>query len=123
MTIDDVFLKIMDYYKIDKMQDLASIFNVSQPAISQWKSRNSIKSLQNKCKELGIYDEIFGDIDEKQIITITQGKKSKAAGRDLNENKAEIDCDLDEFTVALIKKLIKKFGDEDTLQKELMGLF
>jgi len=119
---DDYFKKIMDYFKVQKVNELAPIFGVSQPAISQLRSRNSISGLAKKCKELGIYEEIFGETNFNSI-TIKQGKKSKAAGHDLIENAEKNEnVKINKFTFELIAQLIEKYGDEKKVQKKLMEL-
>jgi len=61
MNIDLIFEKLYNYYNVSSIKDLAKKMNISQPAISQWRSRNSISAIKKKCKELGIYDKIFTD--------------------------------------------------------------
>jgi len=115
--------KIMNLLEIYTNKELADKLNLSAAAISRWKKYNYIDPIKKKCRELGIYNEIFGDADFNTII-IDQGKKSKAAGRDFNETPSDHKIENLEFenlTVEIIKKLIKKFGEEK-LQKKLMDL-
>lgn len=64
--------KLLDYYKIDTMSELSELLEVSQPTISKWKARNSITPIKKKCRELGIYNEIFGDLNSKNISNSSQ---------------------------------------------------
>ena len=59
MNIHDIFDRLFDFYKINSLVELSTILGISQPALSQWKSRNSISAVKKKCRELGIYDKIF----------------------------------------------------------------
>lgn len=114
--------RMMTFYGVKTISELANIIHISQPSISAWKKNNYIDAIEKRCKELGIYEEIFKGIDTKELkIKIKQGKKSRAAGRDFYETKTT-DCEFEELTIALIKKLVTKFGNEDTLQKKLMEL-
>lgn len=63
MNINVVFDKLFDYYQINSLVELAHKLGVSQPALSQWKTRNAISAVKKRCRELGIYNEIFGDFN------------------------------------------------------------
>lgn len=53
--------KMLNHYGIFTISELAETINVQQPVISGWRGRNSITPIKKKCRELGIYNEIFGD--------------------------------------------------------------
>ena len=55
--------KLMVFYNVFTISELANVIGVSQPSISGWKKHNYVKAIANKCKELGIYNEIFGDFN------------------------------------------------------------
>lgn len=59
MNIHDIFDRLFDFYKINSLVELSTKLGISQPALSQWKSRNSISAVKKKCRELDIYDKIF----------------------------------------------------------------
>ncbi len=111
---------LLSYYGLSSLQELAHKLDVKQPSISSWKARNSVSAIKKKCRELGIYNEIFKD----SSISITQGNDSRAAGRDYREGSKTSESQrpqLDELTMSLIKKLVDKIG-EDELQFKLMEL-
>ncbi|MDD3055291.1 MAG: hypothetical protein PHE16_05370 [Aliarcobacter sp.] len=54
---------LLNYYNVSTYSDLGIKINVSQANISSWKIRNSVNAIKKKCKELGIYNEIFGDLN------------------------------------------------------------
>jgi len=123
ITAEDIIYKLYTLYKVDNNIELASKINTTPQTISNWKTRNAMSAIKKKCRELGIYNEIFGDLNSNTII---QGKKSRAAGRDYSENKSsESDnapqLDFDDLTISLIKKYIEQHG-EDELQFKLMDL-
>ncbi|RXK06982.1 hypothetical protein [Halarcobacter bivalviorum] len=59
---EELIKKLMTYYNVFSMHELAKKIGISQPAITKWKKNNSINAIKKKCRELGIYNDIFGDI-------------------------------------------------------------
>ena len=59
MEINVIIDRLFDYFEVTSIQDLAEKMNVSQPTISKWKTRNAISAIKKRCRELGIYNEIF----------------------------------------------------------------
>lgn len=60
-SAEGLIQKLMNYYQVFTITELADKMGVSQPSISGWKRNNYIKAIANKCRELGIYNEIFED--------------------------------------------------------------
>lgn len=63
--------RLLNHYNISTISELAQILNTKQTSISSWRARNSINAIKKKCRELGIYKEIFEDTkksDEKRIL-------------------------------------------------------
>lgn len=52
--------KLLNYFRVSTISALANKLGISQPSISAWKKNNYISAIQKKCRELGIYGEIFG---------------------------------------------------------------
>ncbi|MGE0738250.1 hypothetical protein [Sulfurimonas sp.] len=63
MNSEELINKMMEYYDVHTISELSKILDIGQPAISKWKINNSINTIKKKCRELGIYNQIFGDID------------------------------------------------------------
>ena len=65
MQNEAIFLieKLLNYYNLTSLQELAEKLNIKQSSLSSWKSRNSINAIRSKCRELGIYNDIFGDLN------------------------------------------------------------
>jgi len=56
----DVYIEAMkQHFGVKTMAQLGAHLGVGQPSISAWKSRNAIELIQNRCLELGIFEEIF----------------------------------------------------------------
>ena len=99
----------MTYFNVFSMHELATKLEISQPAISKWKKNNSVIAIKKRCRELGIYDEIFGDIDNKILETLNIEQQ--------NEIKNSIDEDTmfhiqNLFTIANRKNLLKELKTE-----------
>ena len=118
-NVEDILEKLFEYYNVGNAAELSEKIETSQKTISNWKIRNSINAIKKKCRELGIYNEIFKDIKSNTIIN--QGNNGRASGRDYNEgiNQKE-EIAFDTITIGLIKKAIEKFGTEEDFQLEFM---
>lgn len=100
MDINLVFDKLFNFYKITSLSELAEKLGVTQPALSQWKTRNSINAVKKKCRELGIYNEIFDELN----INISNEV----------EKKIKKD-DVDEATYSLFKEAYKTAKSKDDI--------
>ena len=120
-TATNYIEKIMDYYEVHTITELSKILGIGQPAITKWKINNSILPIKKKCRELGIYNEIFEDLNSN--TTINQGNNSRAAGKNYIESghSNEKEINFDNITIGLIKKAIEKFGSEEKFQIQFMN--
>ena len=111
--------KLLNFYNVNTLKDLSEVTNIPISTMSSIKQRNSITALKKKCRELGIYDEIFGDLNSN--TTINQGNNSRAAGKNYIESghSNEKEINFDNITIGLIKKAIEKFGSEEIAYKSI----
>ena len=65
-----IIFKLLSYFQLDNNQELALKLGTTPQTISNWKTRNSIGPLKKKCRELGIYNEIFGDLTHSNRISV-----------------------------------------------------
>ena len=109
MTAEDIIYKLYEFFKVNNNLELAELLKTTPQTISNWKTRNSISAIKKKCRELRIYNDIFGDIDNKILDTLN------------NEKKDEIKNSIDEdtmfhiqnlFTIAKRKNLLKELKTE-----------
>jgi len=63
MTADIFIQKMMEYFNVFTLNELAEKIGISQQAISGWKKKNAVLAIKKRCRELGIYNEIFGDLN------------------------------------------------------------
>ncbi len=113
--IEIILQRLLDYFDLDNMSQLADKLSVSQPTISKWKSRGSILPIKKICRELGIYNEIFGDLklstNEEQSnqelnndIFSDDILKTLDIIRTMVKNNQEIDNKLNETLKSFIKE-------------------
>ncbi len=93
--------KLLNFYNVNTLKDLSEVTNIPISTMSSIKQRNSITALKKKCRELGIYNEIFGDLNSNIDIA-----------SDVNK------IDIDETTLFLFKEAYKK-AKENNYVKEL----
>lgn len=63
LNADTLIDLLFIHFNVTTMADLAIHISVSQQTISKWKQRNSINAIKKRCIELGIYNEIFGNLN------------------------------------------------------------
>ena len=63
MTAEDLIYKLYSFFDVKNNLDLANKLETTAQTISNWKSRNSVNAIKKKCRELSIYNEIFGDLN------------------------------------------------------------
>ena len=109
----------MAYYNVFSMHELSSKIGISQPAISKWKNNNSIVAIKKKCRELDIYNEIFGDLSKETNNFHNTNFSGNSSGVDnsnnknINSNNDDLDCD--DLTKSLFNKLCNLYKDKTTL--------
>lgn len=112
--------KLMSYYNVFTISELANKIGVSQPSISGWKRHNYVKAIANKCRELGIYNEIFGNFDLnrniQKIDQISGGNNSQLNfGNQINNVNNEI-SGVDKLTLDILKDAYQKAIENDDLK-------
>ena len=107
--------KLLNYYNVSTYSDLGIKINVSQANISSWKIRNSVNAIKKKCKELGIYNEIFGDLNSNinnQTIRDNHGNLSQT-GDVYGSKDNETLNNIDEAALSTFKRAYSKCVDEN----------
>ncbi|MFY4744122.1 hypothetical protein ACOTVX_11640, partial [Aliarcobacter butzleri] len=76
--------------------------------------RNSVNAIKNKCKEIGIYNEIFGDLNSNIQInnSVSGGQIAQTVQGDLNTHNQTFD-DIDNSTFSLFKEAYFKAQESD----------
>ena len=88
----------MNFYTVFTMKELSEKIGISQQAISKWKNNNSIVAIKKKCRELGIYNEIFGDLNHNSNIKVNTNS-GQIAGTIQGNQKQNINQKEDEYII------------------------
>lgn len=111
--IEQIFDNLFNYYKVNTMQELAIKMDISQPALSKWRKRNSIEAAKRKCRELGIYSEIFGDLEifknqNLQTIGSISGGQIAQNVQNQNDSNQQNNKNIDTATFNLFQEAYEK---------------
>jgi len=111
--------KLMDFYAVSSNNELADKLNMQPSSISSWKTKNSISAIKKKCRELGIYKDIFGDV-YTQIISSNDGQIAQSVDGDQafnpNPNPKQDNINIDPATYNLFLEAYEKAVGEDNLK-------
>ena len=111
MNFEYYFDKIFNFYNALTMKELSENIGISQQAISKWKQRGSITALKKRCRELGIYDEIFKnthkedlkiEVLEKSLFNNNINKTLEIINTMTKDNK-ELENKFDQFLKDFVK--------------------
>ncbi|MCG3715428.1 hypothetical protein N5915_04085 [Arcobacter lacus] len=110
--------KLMSFYNVFTISELANIIGVSQPSISGWKKNNYVKAIANKCRELGIYNEIFGNLntDIQSINTISGGQNAQSVHGNQIQDLNNKFSDIDDATIGLFIEAYKKAKETNDIK-------
>ncbi|WP_323669184.1 helix-turn-helix domain-containing protein [Aliarcobacter butzleri] len=112
-NVENILERLYSFYKVAGASELSEKINTTQQTISNWKKRNSINAIKKKCRELGIYREIFKDeIKQAEDLILKVLKKEEE-----DERKNSIDEDTmfhiqNLFIIAKKKNLLKELKTE-----------
>lgn len=120
--IEIILQKLLDYFDLDNMSQLADKLSVSQPTISKWKSRGSILPIKKICRELGIYNDIFGYLNtqniQNQTIDTQNGINSFNNFAESNKQKIISKDILQDEEVIKVIKSITPIIEDDKIKKD-----
>ena len=94
---------------------------MSESTVSKWRQRESVNAIRKKCRELGIYNDIFGDLNmqniQNQIIDTQNGINSF---NNFAVNKQNIDTKniLQDEEVIKVIKSITPIIEDDKIKKD-----
>lgn len=114
---------MLKHFDVSTYSDLAQKISTTQASISSWKMRNSINAIKKKCRELGIYDEIFGDLNSninnksQHIGSITNSNVANNLQNQHNTTGGQNHTDTDEATFSLYKEAYKKAKENERIKE------
>ncbi|MDN5047786.1 hypothetical protein O8C97_08010 [Aliarcobacter butzleri] len=130
MVAEDFIYKLYSFFHVNNNLDLAIKLDTTPQTISNWKSRNSINAIKKKCRELGIYNEIFGDNFNTFTQTgtgSTQIKTQNNTGESVYNSSSRIEknTNIDNELLPLFEALssvANALNKKEHLKKELTNL-
>ena len=96
MNINDIFERLFNYFQASTIRELSEKINMSESTVSKWRQRESVNAIKKKCRELGIYNEIFGDLNSNINVNINSGQ---VAGTVQGNQKQNINQKEDEYII------------------------
>ncbi len=112
--IELIFDKLYSYFNVATITELAQKLDMSQPAVTNWIRRNSISAIKKRCRELGIYNEIFEDFNSNinyQTIKDNHGNLSQTGNVYGFKENNELN-NIDEAALSTFKRAYSKCLDE-----------
>ncbi len=120
MYANDLIEMLMDYYNVSSNNELAEKLNMQPSSISSWKNKNSVTAIKKKCRELGIYKEIFGEINIQTVVNNEGQLANKVEGNQMfnppNQNERKINDKVDPATYNLFLEAYEKAVGENDLK-------
>jgi len=126
---ETLLFKLFKYYDVYSNNELSLKINTPAGTISKWKQRNSIGAIKKKCRELGIYDDIFevSNTSFMQTGANSQQIKTQDNANSSNTNnfssssRPEIDNDILKLIEAL-SSVANALNKKEELKQELTKL-
>ncbi len=115
LNADNLIDLLFIHFNVTTMADLAMHISVSQQTISKWKQRNSVNAIKKKCIELGIYNEIFGNLNSNinnQTIGDNHGNLSQTGNVYTSKDNNDLN-NIDEAALSTFKRAYSKCVDEN----------
>ncbi|MFX4235453.1 hypothetical protein ACOL3F_05860 [Aliarcobacter butzleri] len=119
MNFEIYFEKLFNFYNVSTIKELSEKIKIGASTISAWNQRKSITALKKACREIGIYNEIFGDLNSNIQMNngvsggqIAQNQNIKG---NLNINHQIIN-DIDNSTLSLFKEAYQKAKSSDDIK-------
>lgn len=125
MTAENLIFILYKYFDVNNNIDLAEKMGITKQTITNWKTRNSISAIKKKCHEIGIYDDIFGNINNFQNSTNVVGQDFSNNSNAQHTNNINKNINIDENILKLVDTLYSfaKVNNKTTeLKKDLSSL-
>ena len=112
MNFEYYFDKLLSFYNVSTLKDLSEATNIPISTMSSIKQRNSVTALKKKCRELSIYNDIFGDL---KLST-----NEEESNQELNNDVFSDDI---LKTLDIIRTMVKNNQDLDNKLNETLKSF
>ena len=111
-------MKLLNYFNVTTISDLAEVMEIKQSSISSWKIRNSISAIRKKCRELGIYKEIFGELNDFSNSSYNLNNHSSLIDNSTNKYISTQIINIPDNLIFELNSLFSRITDEN-LKKEI----
>ncbi|MFX4277179.1 hypothetical protein ACOL3G_04740 [Aliarcobacter butzleri] len=108
MNFEIYFEKLFNFYNVSTIKELSEKIKIGASTISAWNQRKSINALKKACRELGIYNEIFGDLNSN--IQMNNGS--------MDSNIKKIDKNIFDDEILIILKSISPIIENNISKKD-----
>jgi len=117
LNAEDYIYKLYSYFEIEANNKLlAKKINTTPQTISNWKQRDAISAIKKKCRELGIYNDIFDDINiQNNSIQNTQYINT-------NDSLHKLDDDIDTIYRSILP-FLKNESNKNSFKQYLKEWF
>ncbi|QNM89765.1 helix-turn-helix domain-containing protein [Aliarcobacter cryaerophilus] len=123
MDTNIAFERLFNYYKVSTIRDLAEKLNMSESTVSKWRQRDSLNAIKKKCREIGIYSEIFGDLNSKINVNTNTGQVSSTVqGNQTQNNNTKQDEYIIPGTILDDINILFKLAVENEKEDDLIDL-
>jgi hypothetical protein len=116
MDTEVILDRLFQYYDVAGTSELAEKMNTTRQTITNWKSRGSINPIKKKCRELGIYNDIFGvgsQINNLQNSTISGAGVDNSQGSSHAYNTSSaIPINFPDYFIDELNTLFKRSGNK-----------
>jgi hypothetical protein len=110
-TSSSLIEKLLTYFGVHTNIELAGKLGITKQTLTNWKTRNALSAIKKKCRELGIYNEIFNSSysEFNQI-----GNGNQQIGNQNNHDSSNIN--------SFDSNSVEKEKDNSKIDKETLNL-
>lgn len=120
---NDLVDRLMEFYGVDTISELAQYIKVSQPTISRWIKSNSIEAIKKKSKELGLYNYLFNyfEIDlfqDSEYAYYTNNDKAKVLKQQCKKYGVKLETvEIKNKRLLFLIQQLDKFANEKEMKE------
>ncbi|MBL1242806.1 MAG: hypothetical protein COA39_000140 [Sulfurimonas sp.] len=107
--------RLLNYYNLGTISELATVLNTKQTSISSWRKRDSVNAIKKKCREVGIYNDIFTE-NNSQVISNNSGQIAQNVDGNQSFHNEKAEDSIDTATYNLFKEAYEKAIKNDDLK-------
>lgn len=110
--------KLFNYFNVSTISELAKLLNTQQSSISSWRNRNALAPIKKKCRELGIYNNIFGELNDFSNSTYSLNNHSSLIDNSQNKTISNNYSIIPKNLILELSTLFSRVNDE-SIKKDI----